>query len=150
MFDDVDEQGMPAKRLGKDESDTRESRGESIAGGRKILDGMNAWGQEERQQDHIRRAGRHAPGASFLDSRLRQFEEAGLNGRIFTASLDLAREVLQVGIRLRPAAAVSNEEKGGAVNIRGLCHGTTPGALRPARTRSTTAASSRMLKGFGR
>ena len=70
---------------------------------------MDARGKEIRQQNHVRRPGRHAQGSTVRNRRLREFQIRDLHDGIMTTIPQSLREIDEVRVRLRSSAAVGDQ-----------------------------------------
>jgi hypothetical protein len=70
--DDIEQERMPAERLGETKLDVGKSFGETLASFRQIPAYVDPLGQEVRQQDHLFGALLHTAGAALLNVRLDQ------------------------------------------------------------------------------
>lgn len=102
---------MAAERFRQSEANVWELPAEPVAGCCKVFHDMLAGGEEVGKEDHFGRTALNAERRSVFDGRLGEFEVGWLDVLIAAASTKLLGDPFEIGIGLRPAAAVSDQQK---------------------------------------
>jgi len=100
---------VPAQGLGEGKRDIGRPTGQLIPRGGKILNHVNAGGQEIGQKHDAAGSRGHAQLPAGHDRRLAQLQVSGLDVDELAAVAQDRAEVLQVRVRLRPAAAMRDQ-----------------------------------------
>lgn len=108
LFQHLQQQRVPTERLGESKLHGGKLFRQAFADRCQILHNMLARGEEIRQQNYIGRAALHAKPSPGFDVGLGQFQERRLNDRIVPVRAERRGDVLEIRIRLGPAASVSN------------------------------------------